>query len=49
MSLEEFKVILGDKAKELTEEEIIKLKDNQEKMFNIFFNMWLKERNKKTQ
>ena len=43
MTLQEFKNSLGDEAKELTEEQIIKLKDNMEQTAEIFFNMWLDE------
>lgn len=43
MTLQEFKDILGAEAKELTEEQIIKLKDNIEQTAEIFFNMWLDE------
>ncbi len=43
MTLQEFKNSLGDEAKELTEEQIIKLKDNMEQTADIFFNMWLDE------
>ncbi len=39
----EFKKKLGEQAKELTEEEIIELRDNQDQMAEILFNMWLKE------
>ncbi len=43
--LEEFKEALGDKAKELTEEQILKLRENQDQMAEILFNMWLREIN----
>jgi hypothetical protein len=42
IDLEEFKKILGDKNG-LSEEDIIKLKENQENMAEIFFNSWLSE------
>lgn len=45
--LEEFKNALGDEAKQLTEEEILKLRDNMDKMADIFFDMWLEEKRKK--
>ena len=40
---QEFKDSLGTEARELTEEQIIKLKDNMEQTAEIFFNMWLDE------
>jgi hypothetical protein len=46
ISLEEFKDALGDKVNELTEEQIIKLLDNQDKMAELFFSMWMEERKK---
>ena len=46
--LKEFKDSLGDKAKELTEEQILKLRKQMDKMADVFFDMWLKKRNKKT-
>lgn len=45
--LQEFKDSLEDDAKNLTEEEILKVRDKMDKMANIFFDMWLKERNSK--
>ena len=49
ITLQEFKDSLGDEARELTEEQIIKLKDNMEQTAEIFFNMWLDEiKNKNT-
>ena len=45
--LQEYKDVLGPLADTLTEEEILKVRDNQDKMAEIFFNMWIKERNKK--
>lgn len=47
ISLEEFKNSLGDLAKDLTEEEILRVRDNQDQMAEIMFNMWLKEKNNK--
>ena len=47
ISLEEFKNALDDEAKKLTEEEILKLRDNMDKMADIFFDMWLEEKRKK--
>ena len=46
IDLQKFKDALGNKAKNLTEEQILKLHDNQDQMANILFNMWLKEINK---
>ncbi len=46
ISLQEFKDALGDEATKLTEEEILKLRDNMDKMADIFFTMWLEERKK---
>ena len=45
--LQEFKNALGDEAKNLTEEEILKLRDHQDQEAEIFFTMWLEEINKK--
>jgi len=47
ISLEDFKIALGDEAKKLTEEQILKLRDNQDQEAEIMFNMWLAEINKK--
>lgn len=44
--LQEYKDALGDVAKELTEEQIVKLWHQQDQMADIFFNMWLEDRNK---
>lgn len=44
ISLEEFKKALGDKVNELTEEQILKLRDHQDKMAELFFSMWVDER-----
>ncbi len=46
ISLEEFKKALGDEAKNLTEEQILKLRDNQDQTAEILFNMWLEKINK---
>lgn len=43
ITLQEFKDSLGAEAKELTEEQIVKLKDQMEQTAEIFFNMWLDE------
>ncbi len=47
ISLEDFKIALGDEAKNLTEEQILKLRNNQDQEAEIMFNMWLEEINKK--
>ena len=47
--LEEFKISLGDTAKELTEEEILKLREHQDREAEIYFSMWLKEKNEETE
>ena len=47
ISLEKFREALGDEAKNLTEEQILKLRENQDQEAEIFFNMWLEEINKK--
>lgn len=47
ISLEEFKESLGTLRSELSEEEILKLRENMDKMADILFNSWLKELNKK--
>ena len=41
--LQKFKESLGNKAKELTEEQILKLREQMDQMAEIFFDMWLKE------
>ncbi len=46
ISLKEFKAALPNDCN-LTEEEILKLQDNQDQMAEIMFNMWLEEINKK--
>lgn len=45
--LREFKDSLGDTAKELTEEQILELRQHQDQEAEIYFTMWLEERNKK--
>lgn len=44
--LEEFRASLGDKAKELTEEQILKLREQMDQLAHILFNMWLEKINK---
>ena len=43
IDLEEYKRILGPLAEELTEEQILKLRDQQDQMAEIFFAMWLEQ------
>lgn len=45
ISIEQFKKSLGNKAYELTEEQILKLHKDQDQMAEIFFAMWLKKIN----
>jgi len=45
-SIQEFKDALGDEARELTEEQILKLREHQDQEAEIFFNMWLEDINK---
>lgn len=46
ITLEEYKEKLP-KDRNLTEEQIVKLKDLQEKLADVFFTMWVTEINKK--
>jgi hypothetical protein len=43
ISLEKFKSSLGETAEKMTEEQILKLREDQDKLADIFFYMWLKE------
>lgn len=43
ISTEEFKKSLGKTANELTEEQILELRENQDKMAELLFYMWLKK------
>lgn len=47
INLDEFKNSLGDLKNELSEEEILKLRENQDQMAEIFFNSWLNEISRK--
>lgn len=47
ISLEEYKKALGPLAQKLSEEEILKAREIQDKLAEIMFDMWLKEINKK--
>lgn len=41
INLEEFKKSLGTLKDELSEEEILKLRENQDQLADILFNSWL--------
>lgn len=41
--LKDFKKALGETADELTEEQILELREHQDKMAETFFNSWLVE------
>lgn len=41
IELLEFKKLLGSLAEELSEEEILKVREQQDKEAEIYFNMWL--------
>lgn len=41
ITLEKFKESLGSTAKELSEKEILELRDNQDQMAEVLFTMWL--------
>ena len=43
VGLEEFKKALGSSAEQLSEEQILKLRDQQDQMAEIFFGMWINE------
>ncbi len=45
ITIQEFKDSLGKEADGLTEEQIVKLKDQMEQMAEIYFNMWLSDMN----
>jgi hypothetical protein len=47
IDLQEYKDSLGNSAKDLTEGEILKLRNDMDKMAEIFFTMWLSDRKKK--
>ena len=48
IGLSEFKKALGSQIRELSEEEVLKLRENQDQMAEIFFDMWVDEiKNKK--
>jgi len=41
LSIKEFKEALGDEALGLTEEQILKLRENQDQHAEILFSLWL--------
>jgi len=43
ISLQDFKVALGPAAQELSEQEILKLREQQDQMAILFFNSWLEK------
>ena len=43
IDLKDFKKSLGNLAKELSEEQILKLRDHQDQMAEVLFDMWLKK------
>ena len=43
ISLEDYKKALGPLASKLSEEDILKARENQDKMAEIMFYMWLEE------
>lgn len=48
ISLDKFKKALGEKLlKEMTEEQILKLREHQDQEAEILFNLWLAKINKK--
>ncbi len=46
ISLKEYKKALGPVADEMTEKQILDLRDQQDQMADIFFDMWLAKINK---
>ena len=49
IGLEEYKKALGTLAEELSEKEILELRENQDQMAEILFSMWLKKSNQQTE
>ena len=47
IALADFKQALGSLAQELSKEEILKLREKQDKLAEILFSLWLKEVKKK--
>ena len=43
ISLKEFKKALGPLVNELSESEILELRDKQDRQAEIFFNLWIKK------
>ncbi len=49
IALLEFKKALGSKIEELSEEEVLELRENQDQMAELFFAMWVEKlKNDKT-
>lgn len=44
ISLEEYKIALGEDLKDLTEEQVLKLRDQHDQMAEIFLKMWIDEK-----
>lgn len=47
LSVEKFKELLGDVASKLSEDQILELRDHQEKMAEVFFCQWYQSLEKK--
>jgi hypothetical protein len=47
IALKEFKCALGNEVKNLTEEEILRLREHQDKEAEIFFTMWLNHKKRR--
>lgn len=45
LSIEKFKEALGDEKDKMSEDEILRLRENQDKMADIFIGSWLLENN----
>jgi hypothetical protein len=45
LSLEEFKAILGEKARDYTDEQLIQVRDEQQALIEIIFEQWKIDRN----
>jgi hypothetical protein len=47
LSIKKFKASLGEQEKNMTEKEIVRLRDEMNSWANLIFDCWLEERNKK--
>ncbi len=47
ISLKDFKESLGDEAKELTEEQILKLREQTDGFAEIMFDLWIEDEKRK--